>query len=45
MSQFGDFVTNMLDTADDIPSFLAQNQNFAPADLLRDKKSVELLSK
>ena len=43
LSRLGDFVIKMLDTADNIPEFLAKNRNFAPTDLLSAEERAELL--
>ena len=43
LSRLGDFVIKMLDTADNVPEFLAKNPNFAPADLLSAEERAELL--
>ena len=43
LGRLGDFVIKMLDTADNVPEFLAENPNFAPKDLLKPEERAELL--
>ena len=43
LSRLGDFVIKMLDTADNVPEFLAKNPNFAPADLLSAEERAAML--
>ena len=43
LGRLGDFVIQMLDTADNIPEFLAKNRNFAPTDLLSAEERAAML--